>query len=94
MGAGVGTVLQLTRPRDTKAEARCTNSPAESRSSPEPGPAWQSPRAECRGERRTSCALDIDVVAHYGVGHQVYNSAGITHNGDVEISDFKDIGFI
>ena len=32
-----------------------------------------------------------DVVAHYGVVHQVYNNAGITHNGDVENSDFKDI---
>jgi short-subunit dehydrogenase len=32
-----------------------------------------------------------DVVAHYGVVHQVYNNAGITHNGDVEKSDFKDI---
>ena len=32
-----------------------------------------------------------DVVAHFGTVHQVYNNAGIAHNGNVEDSDFKDI---
>ena len=42
-------------------------------------------------ERESVLAYADDVVAHYGVVHQVYNNAGITHNGDVEKSDFKDI---
>lgn len=42
-------------------------------------------------EREAVLAYADDVVAHYGVVHQVYNNAGITHNGDVEKSDFKDI---
>jgi len=42
-------------------------------------------------EREAVLAYADDVVAHYGVVHQIYNNAGIAHNGDVEKSDFKDI---
>src|SRR4051794_27997314 len=42
-------------------------------------------------ERAAVLMYADDVVARYGVVHQVYNNAGITHNGDVETSEFKDI---
>jgi NADP-dependent 3-hydroxy acid dehydrogenase YdfG len=42
-------------------------------------------------ERDEVLAYADDVVAHFGVVHQVYNNAGIAHNGNVENSDFKDM---
>ena len=42
-------------------------------------------------ERQEVLAYADDVVAHFGTVHQVYNNAGIAHNGNVEDSDFKDI---
>jgi NADP-dependent 3-hydroxy acid dehydrogenase YdfG len=42
-------------------------------------------------EREVVLAYAEDVVAHFGGVHQVYNNAGIAHNGDVEKSTFKDI---
>jgi NADP-dependent 3-hydroxy acid dehydrogenase YdfG len=42
-------------------------------------------------EREEVLAYADDVVAHFGTVHQVYNNAGIAHNGNVEESDFKDI---
>jgi NADP-dependent 3-hydroxy acid dehydrogenase YdfG len=42
-------------------------------------------------EREAVLVYADDVVAHYGVVHQVYNNAGIAYNGDVEKSEFKDI---
>ena len=42
-------------------------------------------------EREEVLAYADDVVAHFGTVHQVYNNAGIAHNGNVEDSDFKDI---
>ena len=42
-------------------------------------------------ERQEVLAYADDVVAHFGMVHQVYNNAGIAHNGNVEDSDFKDI---
>jgi NADP-dependent 3-hydroxy acid dehydrogenase YdfG len=41
-------------------------------------------------EREEVLAYADDVVAHFGVVHQVYNNAGIDHNGNVEQSNFKD----
>ena len=42
-------------------------------------------------ERETVLAYADAVVAHFGTVNQVYNNAGIAHNGDVEKTDFKDI---
>src|SRR6185312_13032506 len=42
-------------------------------------------------ERKAVLAYAEDVVAHYGRVNQVYNNAGIAHNGDVEKTEFKDI---
>ena len=42
-------------------------------------------------ERDEVLAYADDVVAHFGVVHQVYNNAGIAHHGDVETTAFKDI---
>ena len=42
-------------------------------------------------EREEVLAYADDVVAHFGAVHQVYNNAGIAHNGNVEKSEFKDI---
>jgi NADP-dependent 3-hydroxy acid dehydrogenase YdfG len=42
-------------------------------------------------ERDEVLAYADDVVAHFGTVHQVYNNAGIAHNGNVEDSDFKDM---
>ena len=41
-------------------------------------------------EREAVLAYADDVVDHFGVVHQVYNNAGIAHNGSVESTDFKD----
>ena len=42
-------------------------------------------------ERQEVLAYADDVVGHFGMVHQVYNNAGIAHNGNVEDSDFKDM---
>ena len=42
-------------------------------------------------EREAVLAYAEEVVAHFGVVHQVYNNAGIAHHGDVETTAFKDI---
>jgi short-subunit dehydrogenase len=42
-------------------------------------------------EREAVLAYADDVVEHYGVVNQVYNNAGIVHNGNVDKSEFKDI---
>ena len=42
-------------------------------------------------ERETVLAYADAVVAHFGTVNQVYNNAGIDHNGDVEKATFKDI---
>jgi NADP-dependent 3-hydroxy acid dehydrogenase YdfG len=42
-------------------------------------------------EREAVLAYAEDVVAHFGRVNQVYNNAGIAHNGDVENTEFKDI---
>ena len=42
-------------------------------------------------EREAVLAYADDVVAHFGPVHQVYNNAGIAHNGNVEKTEFKDI---
>lgn len=41
-------------------------------------------------ERDEVLAYADDVVASFGVVHQVYNNAGIAHNGNVLDSEFKD----
>lgn len=41
-------------------------------------------------ERDEVLAYADDVVAHFGGVHQVYNNAGIAHNGNVLDSEFKD----
>jgi NADP-dependent 3-hydroxy acid dehydrogenase YdfG len=42
-------------------------------------------------EREAVLAYADAVVTHFGEVHQVYNNAGITHNGNVEKLAFKDI---
>jgi len=42
-------------------------------------------------EREAVLAYAEDVVAHFGRVNQVYNNAGIAHNGNVEKTEFKDI---
>ncbi len=42
-------------------------------------------------EREAVLAYADMVVAHFGTVHQVYNNAGVAHNGNVESADFKDI---
>lgn len=42
-------------------------------------------------EREAVLAYAEDVVAHFGAVNQVYNNAGIVHNGNVDKSEFKDI---
>jgi NADP-dependent 3-hydroxy acid dehydrogenase YdfG len=42
-------------------------------------------------EREAVLVYADEVVAHFGVVHQVYNNAGIAHHGDVEATAFKDI---
>ena len=42
-------------------------------------------------ERDEVLAYADDVVAHFGTVHQVFNNAGIAHNGNVVDSDFKDM---
>ena len=42
-------------------------------------------------EREAVLAYAEDVVAHFGRVNQVYNNAGIAHNGSVEQTEFKDI---
>ena len=42
-------------------------------------------------ERETVLVYADEVVAHFGKVNQVYNNAGIDHNGDVEKITFKDI---
>jgi len=42
-------------------------------------------------ERETVLAYADAVVAHFGKVNQIYNNAGIDHNGDVEKTNFKDI---
>src|ERR1700731_296343 len=42
-------------------------------------------------ERETVLAYADAVLAHFGEFNQVYNNAGIDHNGDVEKTNFKDI---
>ena len=42
-------------------------------------------------EREAVLAYAEDVVAHFGTVNQVYNNAGIAHNGNVEKTEFKDI---
>ncbi|MGB8789957.1 MAG: SDR family NAD(P)-dependent oxidoreductase [Mycobacterium sp.] len=42
-------------------------------------------------EREAVLTYADAVVAHFGTVNQVYNNAGIAHNGDVEKTSFKDI---
>jgi NADP-dependent 3-hydroxy acid dehydrogenase YdfG len=42
-------------------------------------------------EREAVLAYAEDVIAHYGGVNQVFNNAGIAHNGDVDKTEFKDI---
>jgi NADP-dependent 3-hydroxy acid dehydrogenase YdfG len=42
-------------------------------------------------EREAVLAYADAVVAHFGEVNQVYNNAGIAHNGDVETCEFKDM---
>ena len=42
-------------------------------------------------EREAVLAYADTVVAHFGSVNQIYNNAGIAHNGNVENSEFKDI---
>ena len=42
-------------------------------------------------EREAVLAYADAVVAHFGTVNHVYNNAGITHNGDVEKCNFKDM---
>jgi NADP-dependent 3-hydroxy acid dehydrogenase YdfG len=42
-------------------------------------------------ERAAVLEYADDVVAHFGLVHQIYNNAGVGFNGDVERMEFKDI---